>query len=125
MATKYHTVKKGETLGGIASKYKTTVKNLAKLNNIKNLLYQVNHLAHLVHQVLVKSLRIKLKSIYLDYNPIPIEPYLQLGRGVNPIQNIIDVYGTMLLAMVYGSKVAIQKKQLNKVCITHLVMLKE
>lgn len=36
MATTYHTVKKGETLGIIASKYKTTVSNLAKLNNIKN-----------------------------------------------------------------------------------------
>lgn len=31
-----YTVKKGDTLSGIASKYKTTVSVLAKLNNIKN-----------------------------------------------------------------------------------------
>lgn len=34
--TKYYTVKKGDTLSGIAVKYKTTVANLVKLNNIKN-----------------------------------------------------------------------------------------
>lgn len=33
---KYHTVKKGETLSGIANKYKTTVDKIAKLNGIKN-----------------------------------------------------------------------------------------
>ena len=36
MATVYYTVKKGDTLGGIASKYDTTVSKLASLNNIKN-----------------------------------------------------------------------------------------
>jgi len=36
MATTYYTVKKGDTLGKIASKYNTTVKKLASLNNIKN-----------------------------------------------------------------------------------------
>lgn len=34
--TKYHTVKKGETLSGIAVKYKTTWQALQKLNGIKN-----------------------------------------------------------------------------------------
>ena len=33
---KYHTVKKGETLTGIASKYGTSVADLVKLNNIEN-----------------------------------------------------------------------------------------
>lgn len=33
---KYYTVKKGDTLSKIAKKYKTTVKQLAKWNNIKN-----------------------------------------------------------------------------------------
>jgi LysM repeat protein len=32
----YYTVKKGDTLSGIAKKYKTTVKQLAEWNNIKN-----------------------------------------------------------------------------------------
>jgi LysM repeat protein len=32
----YYTVKKGDTLSGIAKKYDTTVTNLLKLNNIKN-----------------------------------------------------------------------------------------
>lgn len=32
----YYTVKKGDTLGAIAVKYRTTVPALAKLNNIKN-----------------------------------------------------------------------------------------
>lgn len=32
----YHTVKKGETLSGIASKYGCTVKQLMSWNNIKN-----------------------------------------------------------------------------------------
>lgn len=41
MATVYYTVKKGDTLGKIASTYKTTVANLAKLNNIKNVNYIV------------------------------------------------------------------------------------
>lgn len=36
MATVTYTVKKGDTLSGIAKKYNTTVNNLAKLNNIKN-----------------------------------------------------------------------------------------
>lgn len=36
MATTYYTVKKGDTLSAIAKKYNTTVNNLAKLNNIKN-----------------------------------------------------------------------------------------
>lgn len=36
MATVTYTVKKGDTLGAIAKKYNTTVSNLAKLNNIKN-----------------------------------------------------------------------------------------
>lgn len=36
MATVTYTVKKGDTLSGIAKKYNTTVDNLAKLNNIKN-----------------------------------------------------------------------------------------
>lgn len=38
---KYHIVKSGETLSGIAKKYKTTVAKLAKANNIKdvNLIY--------------------------------------------------------------------------------------
>ena len=36
MATTYYTVKRGDTLGAIAKKYNTTVNNLAKLNNIKN-----------------------------------------------------------------------------------------
>lgn len=35
-SAKYHTVKKGETLSGIANKYKTTVAKLVKLNGIKN-----------------------------------------------------------------------------------------
>lgn len=34
--TKYYTVKSGDTLSGIAKKYKTTVNQLVKLNNIKN-----------------------------------------------------------------------------------------
>lgn len=34
-ATKYHTVVKGDTLYGMALKYKTTVKNICALNNIK------------------------------------------------------------------------------------------
>ena len=36
MATKYHIVKKGDTLSKIAKKYGTTVSNLAKLNGITN-----------------------------------------------------------------------------------------
>ena len=36
MATVKHTVKKGETLSGIAVKYNTTVNNLVKLNDIDN-----------------------------------------------------------------------------------------
>jgi LysM repeat protein len=32
----YYTVKKGDTLSGIAKKYKTTVKQLADCNNIKD-----------------------------------------------------------------------------------------
>ena len=36
MATVTYTVKKGDTLGAIAKKYNTSVSNLAKLNNIKN-----------------------------------------------------------------------------------------
>lgn len=36
MANTYYTVKKGDTLSGIAKKYGTTVAYLAKLNNIKN-----------------------------------------------------------------------------------------
>lgn len=32
----YHTVRKGETLSGIAGRYKTTVAQLVRLNNIKN-----------------------------------------------------------------------------------------
>lgn len=36
MATVTYTVKSGDTLSGIAKKYNTTVNNLAKLNNIKN-----------------------------------------------------------------------------------------
>lgn len=34
--TKYHTVKKGETLSGIAKKYGCTVNQLMSWNNIKN-----------------------------------------------------------------------------------------
>jgi len=33
----YHTVKKGETLGSIAAKYRTTVKKIAAYNNMKNI----------------------------------------------------------------------------------------
>lgn len=36
MATVTYTVKRGDTLGAIAKKYNTTVSNIAKLNNIKN-----------------------------------------------------------------------------------------
>lgn len=36
MANTYYTVKKGDTLSGIAKKYNTTVTYLAKLNNIQN-----------------------------------------------------------------------------------------
>ena len=35
-AIKYHTVRSGDTLGALARKYGTTVKKLAKDNNIKN-----------------------------------------------------------------------------------------
>lgn len=41
MATVYYTVKKGDTLGKIAAAHKTTVNNIAKLNNIKNVNYIV------------------------------------------------------------------------------------
>ena len=41
MATVYYTVKKGDVLSRIAKKYNTTVSNLAKLNNIKNVNYIV------------------------------------------------------------------------------------
>ena len=34
-AMKYHTVRQGDTLSGIAKKYGTSVKNLCRLNNIK------------------------------------------------------------------------------------------
>ena len=49
MATVKYTVKKGDTLSSIASKYKTTVSNLVKLNNITNPNYIV------IGQVLVIS----------------------------------------------------------------------
>ena len=36
MAQVTYIVKRGDTLSGIARRYNTTVSNLAKLNNIKN-----------------------------------------------------------------------------------------
>lgn len=36
VSASYYTVKKGDTLSGIASRYKTSVNNLVKLNGIKN-----------------------------------------------------------------------------------------
>jgi len=35
-AAKYHTVRSGDTLSGIAKKYHTTVNNLCRLNGIKS-----------------------------------------------------------------------------------------
>jgi LysM repeat protein len=37
---RFHTVKKGDTLNGIAKKYKTTVKEIQQLNRLKGTLLQ-------------------------------------------------------------------------------------